>query len=118
RPTERTHMASRDQNNPDLPNTVKTDTTRASEVDTEETINTNDQVTGDTNRDPITGAPGSHPIGTGVGAAAAGTAAAAAGFAIGATISGPAAPIGGAIGAVVGAIAGGLAGQGVAERGN
>ena len=65
----------------------------------------------DMNRDPITGAPGAHPVGTGVGAAGG----AAAGAAIGAAISGPAAPIGGAIGAVVGAVAGGLAGKGVAE---
>ncbi|CAA9439732.1 MAG: FIG00348944: hypothetical protein [uncultured Phycisphaerae bacterium] len=72
----------------------------------------------DANRDPITGAPGSHPIGTGVGAGLGGAGAAAAGFAIGAAASGPAAPIGGAIGAVVGAIAGGLAGKGVAESVN
>ncbi len=59
------------------------------------------------NPDAITGAPGSHPVGTGIGAAGAG----AAGAAIGA-IGGP---IGIAIGAVVGAVAGGLAGKGVAE---
>ena len=69
----------------------------------------------DANRDPITGAPGSHPIGTGVGAAAGG---AAAGAGVGAVMSGPAAPVGAAIGAVVGAIAGGLAGKGVAESVN
>ena len=69
----------------------------------------------DANPDPITGAPGSHPVGTGVGAAAGGAAAAWAGAAIGAAVSGPAAPIGGVIGAVVGAVAGGLAGKGVAE---
>lgn len=60
------------------------------------------------NRDPITGAPGSHPVGTGVGAAAGGLAA---GAAVG-TVAGP---IGTVIGAAVGAIAGGLAGKGVAE---
>jgi hypothetical protein len=65
----------------------------------------------DANRDPITGAPGSHPVGTGVGAAGGG----AAGAAIGAAVSGPAAPIGAAVGAVIGAVAGGLAGKGVAE---
>jgi hypothetical protein len=74
--------------------------------------------TGDANRDPISGTPGSHPVGTGIGAAAGGTGAALAGAAIGAAISGPAAPIGGAIGAVVGAVAGGLAGKGVAESVN
>jgi hypothetical protein len=72
----------------------------------------------DANRDPITGTPGSHPVGTGVGAAAGGAGAALAGAAIGAAVSGPAAPIGGAIGAVVGAVAGGLAGKGVAESVN
>jgi hypothetical protein len=63
------------------------------------------------NPDPITGAPGSHPIGTGVGAAGGG----AAGAAIGAAVSGPAAPVGAVLGAVVGAVAGGLAGKGAAE---
>jgi hypothetical protein len=61
----------------------------------------------DSNPDPITGAPGAHPIGVGVGAASAG----AAGAAIGA-VGGP---IGSAVGAVIGAVAGGLAGKGVAE---
>jgi hypothetical protein len=62
----------------------------------------------DANRDPLTGAPGSHPVGTGVGALAGGMAA---GAAVG-TVAGP---VGTAIGAAVGAIAGGLAGHGVAE---
>ena len=62
----------------------------------------------DLNPDPITGEPGSHPVGTGVGAAGGG----ATGAAIGTAIGGP---IGGAVGAVIGAIAGGLAGKGVAE---
>jgi hypothetical protein len=75
-------------------------------------LNRNDK---DANRDPISGAPGSHPVGVGVGAAGGGAAAAAAGAAIGAAMSGPAAPIGGVVGAVVGAIAGGYAGKGVAE---
>ena len=61
----------------------------------------------DTNPDPITGEPGAHPIGTGVGAASAG----AAGAAIGA-VGGPAGIL---AGTVVGAVAGGLAGKGVAE---
>jgi hypothetical protein len=61
------------------------------------------------NRDPITGAPGAHPIGTGVGAALGG---AAAGAATG-TVAGP---VGTVIGAAVGAIVGGLAGKGVAEK--
>ena len=63
----------------------------------------------DANRDPISGAPGSHPIGTGLGAAAGGMAAgAAAGSVVG--------PVGTAIGAAVGAVAGGLAGKGIAEK--
>ena len=61
----------------------------------------------DRNPDPISGAPGAHPIGTGLGAAGAG----AAGVAIGSV----AGPVGAAVGAVVGAVAGGLAGKGIAE---
>ena len=57
--------------------------------------------------DPITGEPGAHPIGTGVGAASAG----AAGAAIGA-VGGP---VGVVAGAAVGAVVGGLAGKEVAE---
>jgi hypothetical protein len=64
----------------------------------------------DTNPDAITGAPGSHPVGTGLGAAGAGAA--------GAAIGSVAGPIGTAVGAVVGAVAGGLAGKGVAEAVN
>ena len=66
-----------------------------------------DRTNKDTNPDPITGAPGSHPVGTGVGAAGAGAA--------GAAIGSMAGPIGTVIGAVVGAVAGGYAGKGVAE---
>src|SRR5262245_14757859 len=65
----------------------------------------------DANRDPITGAPGAHPVGTGVGAAGG----AAAGAAIGAVTGGP---VGAAIGVAVGGIAGGLAGKGAAELAN
>lgn len=61
-----------------------------------------------TNRDPITGALGAHPVGTGVGALLGGAAAgAAAGTVVG--------PVGTVIGAAVGAVVGGLAGKGVAE---
>ena len=63
----------------------------------------------DANRDPITGAPGSHPVGTGLGAAAGG---AAAGAAIG-TVAGP---VGTAVGMAAGAVIGGLAGKGIAEK--
>ncbi len=60
------------------------------------------------NCDPITGAPGSHPVGTGIGAALGG---ALAGAATGTVVG----PVGTVIGAAVGAIVGGLAGKGVAE---
>lgn len=63
---------------------------------------------GKRNADPITDAPGAHPIETGVGAALGG---AATGLAVGAA----AGPVGAAIGAAAGAIAGGLAGKGVGE---
>ena len=60
------------------------------------------------NRDPITGAPGSHPVGTGIGAALGGAAAGAlTGTAVG--------PVGTVVGAALGAIVGGLAGKSVAE---
>lgn len=64
----------------------------------------------DLNRDPITGAPGSHPVGTGVGAVAGG--------ATGAAIGAVAGPVGVVAGAAVGAVVGGLAGKGVGEAVN
>lgn len=69
----------------------------------------------DANPDPITKAPGSHPVGTGVGAAAGGAAGVAGAIAAGAVIGTAAGPVGTAVGAAVGAIAGGLMGKGVAE---
>lgn len=64
-----------------------------------------------TNRDPITGETGAHPVGVGVGAAAGGAmTGAAAGLVAG--------PVGAAVGAAVGAVLGGLAGKGVAEEVN
>ncbi len=63
----------------------------------------------DINPDPITGEPGAHPIGTGVGAAGVGTAATAVGAALGG-------PVGAVVGAVVGSVAGGLMGKGIAEQ--
>ena len=70
----------------------------------------------DTNPDPITGAPGSHPVGTGVGAAAGGAAGIGAAMAAGAVAGSAVGPVGTAIGAAVGAVAGGLAGKAVAEN--
>jgi hypothetical protein len=61
------------------------------------------------NPDPITGAPGSHPVGTGIGAAAGG---AAAGAAAGSVVG----PAGTIAGAAVGAVVGGLAGKAIAEK--
>ncbi|RXQ98915.1 hypothetical protein EPA99_18250 [Pseudoxanthomonas composti] len=62
----------------------------------------------DLNRDPISGAPGSHPIGVGVGGAGGAAAGAAAGALLG--------PIGMLVGGAIGAVAGAAAGKGVAER--
>jgi hypothetical protein len=79
----------------------------------------------DSNPDAITGAPGSHPVGTGIGAAVGGAAAgvgtaaavgAATGAAAGSVVPGPGTVIGGVVGAVVGAVAGGYAGKAVAEK--
>src|SRR5688572_30142446 len=65
----------------------------------------------DSNADPITGAPGAHPVGTIAGAASG----AAAGAAVGTVVGGP---VGLAAGGVVGAVVGGLTGKGVAEAVN
>src|SRR5206468_7106097 len=56
------------------------------------------------NRDPLTGAPGAHPIGTAAGAVAGGVA-------TGAAVGSVAGPVGTAVGAAVGAVVGGLAGK-------
>lgn len=61
------------------------------------------------NRDPISGEPGSHPVGTGLGSVGA----AAAGAAVGAAIGGP---VGAVVGAVAGAVAGGAAGHAAGEK--
>lgn len=66
--------------------------------------------TPDANRDPITGAPGAHPVGTGLGAAAGGTA--------GAAIGSVAGPVGTVVGAAIGAVVGGLGGKAAGEAVN
>jgi hypothetical protein len=71
-------------------------------------------------RDPLTGAPGAHPVGTGVGAAvggaAAGVALGTAGVvATGAAIGAAAGPVGAVVGALAGGLAGGFVGHRVAE---
>lgn len=73
--------------------------------------NDNDIRNLDANRDPLSGAPGAHPVGTGIGAVLGG---AAAGAATG-TVAGP---VGTVVGAAIGAVVGGLAGKGVAEEVN
>jgi hypothetical protein len=64
----------------------------------------------DANRDPISGAPGAHPVGTGLGAAG--------GAAAGAALGAAAGPVGAVVGGAIGAVAGGLAGKGAAEAVN
>lgn len=59
------------------------------------------------NPDPITGEPGAHPVGVGLGAAG--------GAAAGAAIGSVAGPVGSAVGAAAGGVAGGLLGKGIAE---
>jgi hypothetical protein len=71
-------------------------------------MNDHNNPTRDLNRDPLTGTPGSHPVGVGVG----GMGGAAAGAAIGA-IGGP---LGMLIGGGIGTLVGAAAGKGVAER--
>lgn len=71
-------------------------------------MKTKDQDESDANRDPLTGAPGSHPVGTGLGAAAGGMAAGAAAGAV-------AGPVGAIAGAAIGAVVGGLAGKAAGE---
>ncbi len=72
------------------------------------TITNTTVVKGDTNRDPLSGEPGAHPVGVGTGAVGGGLA----GAAVGAVVAGP---IGAGVGAVVGAVSGGLAGKSAAE---
>jgi hypothetical protein len=64
----------------------------------------------DLNRDPLTGTPGAHPVGTGAGAVFGGLSGAALGTAAG--------PIGVVIGAAAGAVMGGLVGKSTAEAVN
>jgi uncharacterized protein (TIGR02284 family) len=65
---------------------------------------------GEPNRDPLTGAPGAHPVGTGVGATGGALAGAAAGSLAG--------PVGTVVGLVAGAVVGGLGGKAAAESVN
>lgn len=65
------------------------------------------RASGDVNPDPITGEPGSHPVGTGIGAVS--------GAATGAAMGSPGGPVGAVIGGIAGAVTGGLIGKGVEE---
>ena len=78
----------------------------------DETKRTNDP---DANPDPITKAPGSHPVGTGIGAAVGGAAGIGGAVAAGAAAGSAVGPVGTVAGAVVGGVVGGLVGKGVAE---
>ena len=64
----------------------------------------------DMNRDPISGAPGAHPVGTGLGAAGGATA--------GAAIGAVGGPVGMVVGGAIGAVVGGLGGKAVGEAVN
>lgn len=66
---------------------------------------------GNANRDPLTGEPGAHPVGTGLGAAGG----AAAGAAVGGALGGP---IGAVVGGAIGALGGGAGGHAAAEAVN
>ena len=70
-----------------------------------------DKTKQNSNPDPITSAPGSHPVATGVGALAAG----ATGAAIGSVVPGVGTVIGGVVGAIAGSVGGGYAGKAVGE---
>lgn len=70
----------------------------------------------DSNPDPITGAPGSHPTGVGIGAAAGGATGVGAAMAVGAATGSVAGPIGTAIGIIAGAVVGGYVGKGIGEK--
>jgi len=67
------------------------------------------------NRDPISGAPGSHPVGTALGAAAGGAAGALGAAAVGGAMGAVVGPAGAVAGAAIGAVVGGLAGKAAGE---
>ena len=81
--------------------------THADDFDREQIKNAPDEVKKELNADPITGEPGSHPVGTGLGAAG--------GAAAGAAVGSVGGPLGTLVGGAVGAVVGGLAGSAVGE---
>ena len=76
-------------------------------IDGSEVKHMSDESKADLNADPITGAPGSHPVGTAVGGVG--------GAVAGAAIGSMAGPLGTLIGGAIGAVAGGGAGHASAE---
>lgn len=71
---------------------------------------TNSKDTRDMNRDPISGTPGAHPVGTGLGATG--------GAVAGATIGAAGGPVGMVVGGAIGAVVGGLGGKAAGEAVN
>lgn len=85
--------------------------------DTRNTTSSTSTTRDPANRDPITKAPGAHPVGVGVGAAVGGAAAGVGvAAATGAAVGTAAGPVGTVVGAAVGAVVGGLAGKAIAEH--
>lgn len=72
----------------------------------------------DSNPDPITGAPGAHPVGTGLGGVAGAAAGVAGTAAAGAAAGTAVGPVGTVLGGAAGAVVGALAGKGIAEKMN
>ena len=70
---------------------------------------TSDERAKHANKDPITGTPGAHPVGVGLGAVGGGAA-------VGAAAGAVAGPIGAVAGAAIGAVVGGLVGKASAEE--
>jgi uncharacterized protein YcfJ len=85
----------------------RTDMINEDNYDRERIKNAPDDVKKELNADPITGEPGSHPVGTGIGAAGGATA--------GALVGSAGGPVGTLIGGAVGAVVGGLAGNAIGE---
>lgn len=78
-------------------------------------LKASDMTTKNENRDPITGEPGSHPIGTAIGTAVGATAGLAGAAATGAALGTVIGPVGTVAGAAIGGIIGGLAGSAAGE---
>lgn len=90
---------------------------RIDEMDRSQVKKMSDTAKSDLNADPITGEPGSHPIGTAVGAIGVGAVGAVAGAAVaGAAVGAVAGPLGALAGAAVGTIIGGIAGHAAGEK--